>query len=154
MKHSPLQLLRYLVPETFCTANPKFESTKGIEGGPEQLSVNAVVTQQKAPENFPGHSWTAEMTITQKLKEGQNLPYEFEITLIGFFACRDGLPPAAEEERYVRVNGSSMLYGAAREIVRSLTARGPWGELFLPSISFYDTSSTQKEQNAPVPKAE
>ena|SRR5579872_2914565 len=144
MKHSPLQLLRYLVPEASCSANAKFDPEKGLEGGTEQLSVTAVVSQQKAPDNFVGHSWTVEMTIFQKLKEGQNFPYKFEITLIGFFACGNGLPPAAEEERFVRVNGSSMLYGAAREIVRSLTARGPWGELFLPAISFYDQDSKAK----------
>lgn len=146
MKHSPLQLLRYVVPDVSCSANPTFDSTKPLEGGTDQLSVNAILNQQNPPENFPGHSWTVEMTISQKLKEGQNFPYKFELTLVGFFACRDGLPPKAEEDRFVRVNGSSMLYGAAREVIRSLTARGPWGELFLPGISFYDKDSKTKEE--------
>jgi preprotein translocase subunit SecB len=136
MKYSPLQLLRYLVPEVSCSANPSFDPEKDYEAGTEQLSVSAVVTQQQAPEKFTGHSWSVEMRISQKLKEGQNSPYTFEVALVGFFACGGGLPPAAEEERFVRVNGSSMLYGAAREIIRSLTARGPWGEIFLASASF------------------
>ena len=104
----------------------------------EQLSVNATITQQKAPDNFPGHSWSVDISISQAVKEGQNFPYIFKVSLIGFFACRDGFPSPADEEQFVRVNGSSMLYGAARELVRSLTGRGPWGEIFLPSISFYD----------------
>lgn len=150
MKHSPLQLLRYIVPEMSCSANPSFDPEKAPEGGAEQLSVNAVVAPQKAPDDFPGRSWTVEMTISQKLQEGQNIPYKFELTLIGFFACQDGLPPAAEEERFVRVNGNSMLYGAAREVVRSLTARGPWGELFIPALSFYEKDARPKEE-APAP---
>jgi preprotein translocase subunit SecB len=139
MKNSPLQLLRYVVPEASCTATPTFDPTQPIDSAiTAQLSVNAAVTRQKAPDNFPGHSWSVEVSISQTLKEGQNFPYTFKVSLVGFFTCRDDLPPEAEEERFVRVNGSSMLYGAAREIVRSLTARGPWGALFIPGISFHD----------------
>ena len=94
------------------------------------------------------------MTISQKLKEGQNFPYKFDLSLIGFFACNDGFSSPADEEHFVRVNGSSMLYGAARELVRSLTARGPWGELFLPSISFYDKATKPIEEATPAPKAD
>ena len=147
MKNSPLQLLRYVVVDVSCTATPTFDPNKPFDNAiADQLSVNAAVTQQKAPENFPGHSWAVEISISQTLKEGQNFPYTFRVTLVGYFACREGLPPEAEEERFVRVNGSSMLYGAAREIVRSLTACGPWGELFLPGISFYDRDSKTKEE--------
>jgi preprotein translocase subunit SecB len=150
MKHSPLQLLRYLVPDVSCTANPGFSPQKPFDVVLDQFSVNAVVTRQSAPANFPRHSWSVEMTVSQKLKEGQNFPYKFEVALVGFFACQDGLPAAAEEDTFVRINGSSMLYGAARELVRSLTSRGPWGELFLPSISFYD-NKPKPEGETPVP---
>jgi preprotein translocase subunit SecB len=152
MKHSPLQLLRYLAPDVSCAANPGFSPEKPLDVVLDQFSVNAVATRQQAPDNFTGHSWSVEMTISQKLKEGQNFPYKFELTLVGFFACHDGLPPTAEEDTFVRVNGSSMLYGAAREVVRALTSRGPWGELFLPSISFYNKESKPKEAVAQAPK--
>ncbi len=149
MKHSPLQLLRYVVADMSCTATPSFDPQKPFDPAvTEQLSINAIVTPQKAPDNFPGHSWSVEVSIAQTLKEGQNFPYTFKVSLIGFLACRDGFSAAAEEEQFVRVNGSSMLYGAARELVRSLTSRGPWGELFIPSISFYDKDSKLKEEVA------
>lgn len=154
MKHSPLQLLRYLVPEIACSANPGFAPQKECENAIDQFSVNAVVTQQKAQGNFPGHSWLVDMTISQKLKEGQNFPYKFDLSIVGFFACNNGFPSSVDEEHFVRVNGSSMLYGAARELIRSLTARGPWGELILPSISFYDNATKPTEEVIPAPKAD
>ena len=76
------------------------------------------------------------------------------MALVGFFGCRDGFPSPEDEEQFVRVNGSSMLYGAAREIVRSLTSRGPWGELMLPGISFYDKGAKPKEEPASAPKSD
>src|SRR5580692_8612473 len=117
MKQSPLELLRYLVPEISCSANPNFDPNKECEGGRDKYTVEAAVIRQESQKDAPGHSWSVEMTISQKLEEGQNFPYEFEITIVGFFTCLEGLPPAAEEERFVRVNGSSLLYGAARELV-------------------------------------
>jgi preprotein translocase subunit SecB len=154
MKHSPLQLLRYFVPEMSFSANQAFNPEKACESGNEQFSVEAVVTKQKALENFPGHSWSVEMVISQKIKEGQNFPYQFKLTLVGMFACKDGVMTDDIENQFVRVNGSSMLYGAARELVRLTTTLGPWGEIILPTISFYNKEATQKEQNAPVPKAD
>ena len=152
MKKSPLQLLRYIVSEASCAANPTFDLKKAFGTASEQLSVGVKVNQQQSPEGAPWHSWTVEITISQKSTEGQNLPYRFEVTLVGFFACRGPLPADVEESRFVQINGSSMLYGAAREIVRSLTARGPWGVLFLPCISFYEMDSKPKEEAAPVSK--
>jgi preprotein translocase subunit SecB len=149
MKHSPLQLLRYVVADVACTATSAFDPSKPFDAGATgQLSVSATISRQKPPEDFPGHSWSVEMLISQTLEEGQNFPYTFKVSLIGFFASRDGFPSPADEEQFVRVNGSSMLYGAARELVRSLTSRGPWGELFIPSISFYD--KTSKPEGQPV----
>jgi preprotein translocase subunit SecB len=149
MKHSPLQLLRYVVADVACTATPTFDPSKPFDSTTtDLLSVDATVTQQEAPEDFPGHSWSAEMSISQTLKDGQNFPYTFKLSLVGFFACHDGFASPEDEERFVRVNGSSMLYGAAREIIRSATSCGPWGELFLPGVSFYDKGNSSKEDQA------
>lgn len=147
MKHSPLQVIRYIVPEVSCAVNAVFDPKKPCEPGIGQFAINAVLFQQPAPENSP-HFWSIEMTISQKPKEGVNFPYKFDLTLIGFFACNNGFATPADEEQFVRVNGSSMLYGAAREMIRSLTCHGPFGELFIPSISFYDKNSKPESEKA------
>lgn len=147
MKHSPLQVLRYIVPEVACSVNPKSDPKKPWENGIGELAINIAMARQPGPDDSV-HLWNIELRVSQKLKEGVNFPYKFDVTLIGFFACKNGFPTPADEEQFVRVNGSSMLYGAARELVRSLTCRGPWGELFIPSISFYDKDSKPGAEEA------
>lgn len=148
MKHSPLQLVRYLAPEISVSANSSFNPAKPTESGTEQLVVQAIVAQQKAPDNFRGQSWSIEMLITQTFKEGQNFPYTFKLALVGLFLCHDGKVAKADEERFVRINGSSILYATARELVRSLTTLGPWGEVLLPTASFYEDVAVEKKETA------
>lgn len=152
MKHSPLQLVRYLAPEIAMSANSAFNPAKPIEAGTDQLAVQAVVAQQKAPDNFQGRSWVIEMSITQTIKEGQNFPYTFKLALVGLFLCHDGKLANEIEERFVRTNGSSILYATARELVRSLTTLGPWGQVLLPTASFYENVTEEKEEAA-APKS-
>lgn len=41
-----------------------------------------------------------------------------------------------EDQCYIRVNATSILYGACREMIANFTARSLHGILSLPSISF------------------
>ena len=154
MKHSPLQLLQYFVPEISFTANQTFNTEKGCEGGIEEFSVEAVAKHQAAPENFQGRSWSVEMVISQKLKDGQNLPYKFSMTLVGMFAWLDKNATSEQEAQFVRVNGSTILYATAREVIRSTTTLGPWGPVILPTLSFYDKDASKEQATSQAPKAE
>jgi len=154
MTHSALQLLRYVIPELSCSANPSFNPQKECEGGIELFSAETAVAPAKAPDDLKAHAWSVEMRISQTFKEGQNFPYKFDLTILGFFTMQNGQAPESGEERFVRVNGSSMLYGIAREIVRSITATGPWSSVFLPTISFYQKDPNQKDETTLVSKAD
>lgn len=145
MKPSPLELLNYLAYETSCSANASFDPDKPVTPGKGQPEIGVSAARQKKPEGFEGNLWAIEMRISQKL-EGQNFPYAVKVALVGMFAYRDGTATPEAEEKFVRVNGSSMLYGAAREIVRSMTSRGPWEQLFLPSLSFYEPKPETKQE--------
>jgi len=146
MKHSPLQLIRYLVTDTACTANPKFNPEKEILGALEQFSVESKANPLESSKEYPGHQWSVEMAVSQKINEGQNFPYEFRLSLMGIFTCLDGVLDLEKETRFVQVNGSSMLYGIAREHIRALTSAGPWGAIILPTMSFYGNEPTAKEE--------
>jgi hypothetical protein len=139
MKTAPLQLVRYLVSESSCAANKDFDPAKdyGIRG--DLFSVAVDVAPGEAPEGeSAGHYWSIELTLAQKLGVNQNFPYAFSATIVGFFTCEEPLPAGISEEQMVRVNGSSILYGITREVIRHLTSSGPWGELMLPTLSFYE----------------
>ncbi|MGA2802674.1 MAG: hypothetical protein ABSE97_09965 [Verrucomicrobiota bacterium] len=146
MKHSPLQLVRYVVTDISCTANPKFNPEQPLGKAFEQYSVDVKVNPLEPTKEFPGHPWSTEMVVTQKIKEGQNFPYEFRIALMGMYACQDGVLQTEKEIQFVRVNGSSMLYGVAREHIRALTAAGPWGAIIIPTLSFYEKHPDVKEE--------
>lgn len=78
------------------------------------------------------------MTIHQQIGPQQNFPYEFKLVIVGAFTCGDELPEGVSKETFVKVNGSSVLYGVAREMIRATTARGPYLDLMVPTISFYE----------------
>ena len=153
MKLSPLQLSRYVVTDIGCKANPKFNLEKEMLAALDQLSVNVKINALETEKGVPGHSWSVEMDIVQKYKADQNFPYEFNISLLGIFAIQEG-PDAEKETLFVQVNGSSTLYGMAREHIRALTAAGPWGAIILPTVSFYETKDNPQKKEAPTPKAD
>jgi preprotein translocase subunit SecB len=73
----------------------------------------------------------------------------------------DGFPDD-RIERLVRTNGTSMLFGLLREVIRDTTARGPYTGVILPSTSFYQSekesdpgatpAAQTSEAPAPAPK--
>lgn len=142
MKFSPLQLTRYAVTDIGCKANPQFNPENELQDALEQFSVSVRLNELPSEKDVPGHAWSLELDIAQKKKDDQNFPYSFHISLVGFFMSPDG-PDLEKETTFVNVNGSSTLYGIAREHIRALTAAGPWGAIILPTVSFYDNNKDQ-----------
>ena len=142
MKLSPLQLARYFVTDIGCKANPQFNPEREMQGALEQFSVNVRLNALPPEKDVSGHSWSLEMEIAQRKKEDQNFPYEFHISLLGIFTSQEG-PNLEMETTFVQVNGSSSLYGMAREHIRALTAAGPWSEIILPTVSFYENNDKE-----------
>lgn len=52
--------------------------------------------------------------------------------------------PESEVLELVEANGPALLYGAAREMLRNLTARGPWPVLCLHSVTFVQPQAPPK----------
>lgn len=134
------------MPEISCTANNDFDSKKEVESSAEQFGVEAEVLP---PGDGPNSSarWTIELNIHQKVAPGQNFPYEFKLVIIGLFVCGDDLPNGISKEIFVRVNGCSILYGVAREMIRATTARGPWSDLMVPTVSFYAPPAIEEAES-------
>lgn len=151
MKPSRLQLLRYVASEMSCNANPAFNPEKAFDPAESQPSVKVSVNLAEKSPGAEANLWKLELTVAMAFTTGENVPYSFKVSLLGFFAFHSNSTSNPEtEEQFVRVNGSSMLYGAAREIVRSMTSRGPWEELFLPGVSFYDPPKAETPKPPPT----
>lgn len=135
MKLSPLQLAKYLMPEISCAANPDFDAQRPADicDGSFKVLATVVPMKSKSPKDYS--SWSVNLDLSQQPDEKANVPYHFSVKLVGLFRC-SAAPANVAAEVFVKTNGSSVLYGIAREFLRSLTAVGPWGDLLLPTVSF------------------
>lgn len=82
---------------------------------------------------------------SQQKKENQ-IPYDIEVNASAWMTYEGGdLYQGADRFRAVRQSGFSILYGAIREMVCNLTARGHYGMWQLPAQNF---SALAKKQAA------
>jgi preprotein translocase subunit SecB len=134
---APLNLQRYFLTEVQLTPNASVDLGKAIELNLEDFSVDTRVEQGAIPE-VP---WQIILRIQHNADPKKNYTYNFLVEIVGWFEVSSNVPED-KKAQLLEVNGSSMLYGVAREVVRSLTAQGPFMPINLPSVSFYK----QKEQ--------
>jgi preprotein translocase subunit SecB len=142
MKPSPLILKGYAVLDLQMSANLQFNPQAPVELSMEDYKVNVDVAPSTRPKDS---QWQVVLQVQHVANPKRNHTFAFSLRMIGFL---DVHPSFAEDKRdnLLRVNGASMLYGAAREIIRSTTAHGPYLPVLLPSVSFYP----QKEPTAKV----
>ena len=147
MKNSPLQLRRYFVTELSLTANKEFDPKKEIKLGVESLVVApALLADASDP-----RQWQVTLRIQQQPSPEANAPYFSTLEIVGFFRLQDDYP-AEKIEWMVQTNATSVLYSAAREILRAAMAQGPYPPVILPTLSFY-SPRPEKQPAAPAEPA-
>lgn len=84
-------------------------------------------------------------------KEGRTCPYDLNVRVNGVFHWLDtGVAPEKRQDLIV-VNGASLLFGAVREMVSTVTARSVCGALLLPCLTFHDNApSLHKDESFEV----
>jgi len=143
MKPSPLQLEHYVLAESHCQASPEppgdnYEPWGAADADHFETSVR--VGRGEEDPNF----YQIHLSVNTIEEAGPKLPYAISIHIIGYFR----VDPEFEHdhlEHLVRINGASVLYSAARDFVLTLTSRGPWGQLMLPTINFRINSQAKQE---------
>ncbi|WP_235566327.1 protein-export chaperone SecB [Methylibium sp. Root1272] len=89
--------------------------------------------------------YSVTLTLNAGPEEGQtNFPYRLEIQLIGIFDGKD--LPVERRKPLVAVNGASMLYGIAREMLLGLTFRSVGGPVMLPTVEFSEFGREMEEK--------
>ncbi len=134
MNLSPLQLTDYFLTHLSLDSNPEFNSAKPADDPVEYLTVVPGCDASDYKEE-QGSEWLVSLEITQTIPEGVNLPYSFALHMYGFVLASPHLE-GAMLKRTVHANGPAMLFGAAREIIRAATGRGPWPAVIIPSTNF------------------
>lgn len=134
MNLAPLQLLDYFLTELSLKANPDFDPAKPAADCVATLAVTPEYALTKDNEEH-GTEWLVSMEIAQTIPENANLPYAFTLRIQGTVAASPHLT-GARLQRAMHANGPAMLFGAAREIIRAATGRGPWPAVIIPSTNF------------------
>jgi preprotein translocase subunit SecB len=134
MNASPLQLERHFFTKVQIDANPV-----GKVGDPNQLNCEVEVgTAEGDPKRF-------QLTMRLRLLSaaGDQACYTGEVHAVGLFRVVDSWP-TEKVLTLVQANGSALLYGAIRELLLSITARGPWPPVLLMSVTFIQSKTNPK----------
>lgn len=79
--------------------------------------------------------WVGVEFATQEGDE-KPCPYLIDMKAVALFEVSEQVP-AEEQEKFVYENGASLVYGAIREMVSTVSARSAYGSLMLPTASFF-----------------
>jgi preprotein translocase subunit SecB len=76
------------------------------------------------------------------------VPYSFRLALVGYFHVDKSVAEKDEKRANMMLyaNASALLYAAARELLATATARGPYPAVILPSVSFMDDAEKLAEE--------
>ncbi len=128
----PLQLEQCFFPEVTVKAVAGFQA----DTPPEQDPVRLMVTPEVRHNREDPLLWLVNLRVLLEPSEPGRFPYQIDLLAVGLFRL-DPTVPEAQRQRLVTINGCSMVYGAAREFLLTVTGRGPWGACQLPTHSFF-----------------
>ena len=156
MQLSPLQLLEYtfdgvsVIPVEGYEADPAF--APGLVFFPGKLAMSADTGLALLDEKEKYSDFGVKLTLRVGPKEDAQAPYNIQVSVRGIVRMHLTQVDGQAEERRVRalVNGASLLYGAVRDMVSTITSRSAHGPLLLPSLNFQDLASHKPDEVAPT----
>ena len=126
-KASPLRMLHHELVSVRIESVPEQH---------EQCLFNLETTKRISHPTNEDAQFEVELTVRfGPAREDCPTGYSGEITFLGLFEVADSYPEA-KRDVLAKVTGPSILFGACREMIANLTARGKHGMLSLPSVSF------------------
>lgn len=92
------------------------------------------------------HCYQVLLNIKSEEKENYILGYDLDVDIVGLFEVDNSIDDSSRRDSIAGVLGSTLLYSAARDFIYSLTLRGPWEAVYLPTVSFIPSEATDNEQ--------
>lgn len=122
------------------TAKPLEEVSSGEAVNFDFNGVNFRTTVEVgAPPSESGEdrAYIVSLGIVVDNSEGKAAPYRLDLNALGVIEVSDKVEKEARAD-LAAVNGTSIIYGAIRELVTNLTSRCIPGPLLLPTMDFRD----------------
>jgi preprotein translocase subunit SecB len=143
-----LQIDGYYVKEFSCSVRNDLDEKlplalgTGLHIKPSQVMLASpgvkieigVGTHQKSRSKF-------RIMLLVESDEVEDAPYDFSLRLIGYFSLASKRVSLETSVLFHR-NAVMLLYSAAREIIASVTARGPFPAFMLPTLTFSLSDNT------------
>lgn len=156
MQLSQLQLLEYsfdgvsVIPVEGYEADPAF--APGLVFFPGKLAMSADTGLALLDEKEKYSDFGVKLALRVAPKEDAQAPYNIQVSVRGIVRMHLTKADGQAEERRVLalVNGASLLYGAVREMVSTITSRSAHGPLLLPSLNFQDLAKHEPEKVVPA----
>lgn len=150
-KPSPLKCRGYFLTELALSANPQHDAAKPVALEFKDLQVESSV--EAVAENQGKTLWRVLLHIQQNVGPDKNAPYNFAAVLLGHFEVHPKYP-ADQAKQLVEINGSSILYSAARQILQDAMNNGPFHPLLLPTVSFAEQAPPPQANKIAEPQAD
>lgn len=144
MQLSPLQLLEYVFDGVSVQPvngyRPDPDISPNLVFFPGKLSLSAEVGIELLAEEPKYSDYGINLALKVGPKSDELAPYEVNVSVKGLVRMHLTQAEGQAEERRVRalVNGVSLLYGAVRDQVMTITSRSVHGPFLMPSVSFAD----------------
>jgi preprotein translocase subunit SecB len=128
MKLSPLQAETIFFTHLQIESNPSPDKQGAMD---IEAECECKLQDEKA------RRWTVVLTLKS---ENTGANYLFNIQLFGGFQVHKEYP-ADKVQQLVEVNGPAVLFGVAREMLHTITNRGPHAKIILPTVNFIDNQT-------------
>ena len=137
--NTPIKLDEYFFPVVQVVANPSAEENE------QELDYTVEVSLSHDKEK---KFYQVSVEIST-IPEDESQQYVINIVAIGIFRIDKRFK---DINKLLYINGSSMLYSAAREFIITITSRGPWGAVTLPTHSFLEQFKKEAKKTEKQPK--
>jgi preprotein translocase subunit SecB len=143
MKPSPLQVNRLIftkvnIEPTFSPFEENSHSIDALNFDFDKVVFNvAIETGIAEGQDENPLDYYVELKYSILNEAGKICPYKVDMAAAGIMKVSEKIP-VAKRDNIVTVNGASILMGAIREMVSTITSRSALGLLMLPTVNFAD----------------
>ena len=142
MPNFPLQLKRHYVS--------RLEFSAGEQNFPPPQTVKSAASIAMGPNSTNPRNWRVALTVEFTYTHEQTELAKGIIVFVGIFDVDEAFP-AENMPRFVAINGASLLYGAAREMIATVAGRAFKRLAPLPLMSFHDIGLHQEQHESEAP---
>jgi preprotein translocase subunit SecB len=137
---SPLQLKQLVFTQVLIEAAAGIEKSEefwapGFDYLGVQINSEVEISVPLEQQEEQPKDYLVKVKLAIPNEDGKVAPYRLLLEAYGVFELAPDFAPDTRDD-IVRVNGASMIIGAMREMVATVTARSAFGPLTLPTLRF------------------